>query len=209
MKKLLLLPLFLFVTGALTAGVFEQKYGCGIVSISPDTAANMRFYAVPNGMEAQRTFRFVRNPQMSGEVLIAERDSLHWLQPLAEKLNYSLLQFTCVEVKKDWYRVRVNEHTGETHWILQSSYCKMERWEQLLLHTTAIRRKDAAGNPLRAKPSLKATRIPFSGSEQFTAVSISGQWMKVSATTEDGIVLTGWIRWRDDEKILIDYSLLC
>lgn len=104
----------------------------------------------------------------------------------------------------------VNNTTGQTAWISRTNADFFD-WHEFLLNVVAIELIDEVNNPVRLKPLDKAgvliTPMPRF---QLQPLAIQGDWLMVSTNgLADRIRPAGWIRWRDGDKMLIKYSILC
>ena len=82
-------------------------------------------------------------------------------------------------------------------------------WPTFLLDVVAVEVIDAAANPIRVKPLDQAGILAEAPGHPLPPLAIRGSWMQVSTgDLADRIAPSGWIRWRDGDRLLIRYSLL-
>jgi len=87
---------------------------------------------------------------------------------------------------------------------------KFETWEKHILKTFAIE-FNKNENPLRRTPNGIIKNVDFSKIERFSAVEFKGEWLKVNWDTESNPdndpkkADFGWIKWKEGEKLLIDW----
>jgi hypothetical protein len=132
-----------------------------------------------------------------------------WFFPEVMKLDYDLLLFRTITVSKYWMEVVVNKLTGITYWISRDD-AEFIDWTNFLLNVYDVELIDPEKNPLRFKP-LDHASIVATTPERFSLkpLAINGDWMMVPTLgLADRIVPYGWIRWRNNDKLLITYSLL-
>jgi hypothetical protein len=103
--------------------------------------------------------------------------------------------------------VVVNRETGQTRWVDRQAVEFFE-WPDFLLKAVAVEALDPEANPIRSGPD-ESTPILSSAPADLRPVAVRGSWLQVStAGLADRIVPTGWIRWRDGDRLLVSYSLL-
>ncbi len=130
-----------------------------------------------------------------------------WLMPRHLKLDYDMFYFKVVSFTPEWMQVEVNRQNGLTRWVARSDV-NFHYWPDFLLNVNTTENPDPKGNPVRVKPldhaGLENTPHVFMKPVQF-----QNEWMQVEHL--DGNFKTvgkGWIRWRNDGKLLVTYSLL-
>ena len=70
---------------------------------------------------------------------------------------------------------------------------------------------DLGEQKIRKQPSDKADEIKYEGRDCFQVKSLKGDWIEISTTNycDEGKnkdkIKSGWIKWRDGDKLLIDY----
>lgn len=129
-----------------------------------------------------------------------------WFAPAHLKPDYDVLWMRAVSMQPDFLEVVVNEHTGQTAYIDRQN-TRLRFWPEFLLTIHSIEPKDPAANPVRVKP------LDYAGLVQASYAflkpwKVSDEWAYVELLSNDMQSLgMGWIRWRRDGKLLVDYSL--
>lgn len=132
-----------------------------------------------------------------------------WFMPVHLKLDYDLFLLKAITVSQNWIEVEVNTIDGRTAWIHRQDLQFMS-WEEFILGAVAVEVLDAGRNPIRAKGVSDASVLATVGNKNLRPVAVRGDWLLVTGyQDEEGIIPTGWIRWREGEKLLVEYSLLC
>ena len=69
---------------------------------------------------------------------------------------------------------------------------------------------DPETNPIRIKPLDHASIMADGADALLKPLAVQGDWLMVDTSgLADRIAPTGWIRWRDGERLLVRYNLLC
>jgi len=86
---------------------------------------------------------------------------------------------------------------------------QFQTWTEFLLEVYSVETLDPNSNPLRSGPGEEFPQTGSTESLELRVLAIQGSWAKVEGVDANEASLpTGWIRWRDDGQLLIDYSLL-
>lgn len=132
-----------------------------------------------------------------------------WFVPAHMKLDHDLLLLRAITLSSNWVEVVVNEADGRTAWVARSQGI-LRLWPEFILSATAVETLDPATNPIRVKPLEEAAVLADGADAMLAPVAVQGDWLQVRThEIADRIAPTGWIRWRKDGRLLIDYSLLC
>jgi hypothetical protein len=111
-----------------------------------------------------------------------------------------------------YYEVIVNEETLLTKYVRKSdSWYRVVTWQDHILDTFAID-FDKSKNPIRETPDGKIKEMGALKVARFAARSFDGDWLKVewdvsgSEHHDDLRKDSGWIRWRESNRLLIGWS---
>ncbi|MDQ3634802.1 MAG: hypothetical protein ACR2MD_18570 [Aridibacter sp.] len=121
--------------------------------------------------------------------------------------DYFLLSLRCVSEDKNRYEVIVNEETGLKKYVRKNDKnLKLISWENYILKTFSIDLKKAK-NKVFETPNGKEIKPNFAKIDRFEAVEIKGDWLKVKweIPNEKEKFEAGWVRWKNDSIILIDW----
>ena len=121
--------------------------------------------------------------------------------------DYFLFEIKCKSKLDKYYQVVVNEETGLTKRLLISSKLKLQTWEEYVLDVFSIGFdssktsifEEIEGEILPQQPPKNQTFVPK---------EIKGEWMRIIWTdsnypTDDSINYSGWIKWKEENKISI------
>jgi hypothetical protein len=105
-----------------------------------------------------------------------------------------------------WYEIIVNEETQVSKYVSKNDPI-LGRWsfEKILLNLGDNKVEfNFKENPLRKAPDGDIINIDISDKDIFDATRLNGDWLEVKLSKGNQI---GWIRWRQNRKILIRFSL--
>jgi hypothetical protein len=165
-----------------------------------------------------------------------QADSLANICSMVFDPEYGLMHFACTGETENAYQVLINR--SETRYLPKKKENQFQTWEQYLLHSFGVRRKteiaDENEKPLtdvRKAPNDTAAILPIpaqaTGHEMFCALQVQGDWLQVKYdcfyNDEDSKYegqpchnfiskcadsQTGWLRWRQNNKLLVDIYLM-
>ena len=130
-----------------------------------------------------------------------------WFVPHHLKPDYDMLYFKVVGVSRDFAEVIVNKFTGRKAYVNQHAG-KMIFWPDFLLQVHSVEMLPDHQQPVRVKPLDYAGEVNLPH-VFMKAVLVKDLWMKVQLQDDHfREVGEGWIKWRDENGLLIRYSLL-
>lgn len=119
------------------------------------------------------------------------------------------ITFLCKRRKGKWYEVIVNEHTMATMWIHKSSriiFCSLDE-EIKCYGPIAITNY----GKIYTNPDLKSPTISYDSTRCLEAMQVKGDWVKVSnpcdgpcCFPEDTTQVSGWIKFKEQDKLLVN-----
>ncbi len=148
------------------------------------------------------------------------------------KPDYGIMHFVCIAKSDKAYKVIIN--ASDTKYFPKTKSYDFKTWDEYILQSYGIRRLTAntgeisAILPLRIAPKDNADTLAIpQGYEMFCPMDIKGDWVKVKYdcfyNDENSLhegepchdfidqcknPLTGWLRWRQENKLLIDIFLM-
>ena len=125
-------------------------------------------------------------------------DSLH---PFAFGVDYPLMVFKCTRVDNDYYEIIVNESNLKKR-IRKSEGYHFEPWAEHVLHVSSVG-FDPSENPIRQHPDAAADTLDFDANESYYPEKIDNDWMQIK-WGEEGKWEYGWVRWKNEHKMLIE-----
>lgn len=175
-------------------GGFElpsKTLGIGVIKLQPQQI--LQAFQDPYFRKAVQSYEF------------GSRDGM--IQPKFFDDNFGLCYFVCTERTDRYYKILVNP--------LDELYIKTDNdlefldWGNFLKNDnfTYISRKDWYNNRIRLQPSDNAPEISYERLyDTMMPLKTQGEWVKVKFFNKRGRQ-TGWIRWRSETKLLINFQL--
>ena len=129
-----------------------------------------------------------------------------WFVPHHMKLDYDLLALKVISVSGDFAGVIVNSQTQRTAFVNRYAG-EMIYWPDFLLMVNSIEIPDEFPQKVRVKPLSYAGEVSLDFSFM-KPVMVKDQWIKVDLQDSNfREVGEGWIKWRNENGLLIRYSL--
>ncbi len=129
------------------------------------------------------------------------------LLPFRKDADELLLIFDSVSEDDLYYQVVVNEKTGLKKFIRKDDpLFKFGNWEDFTLNCFAVS-FDSEKNPMRREINGEIIKDGFQD-EFLHPEEIRGEWLKVKWHPDDDRekpATFGWIRWKEDKKIVINF----
>jgi len=130
-------------------------------------------------------------------------------------LDYSSFVFICKTLTNDWFEVIVNNENGESLWLKKSELAKFSSWETYLLEMFGVARLSDESQKIRQQPNDSSEEIKYSGQDCFQVKSMNGDWIEIftadycdeSYTDSKTKIESGWIKWRQGNKLIIEYYI--
>lgn len=131
--------------------------------------------------------------------------------------DHTVFQFEYLSVKNDLAEVLINKEKNVRKYIkVDKSMFKVETWKRHLVGTMID--FDVKTNPIRVSKSEQSKSVGFESSGNdyiFVITEIAGDWIKVECSDicenpcDDGKKYDGWIKWKDNNKLLIRLLYAC
>ncbi|MGL5891380.1 MAG: hypothetical protein ACRC3B_15935 [Bacteroidia bacterium] len=212
--KLILILLFAAIR-ATAATDFDNHYGMGVMHLNFELLTEIKLYTDKNDKVAPaKTITFsVSGKGKSKTAKLETVNTDNWLKPELLKPEKLLFSMRVITRETGWYQLVVNNSIYTTYWVRKIEGLDFYSWSEELLRAASIVRLTRDTNPLR-KFQGSSIIIPWDPNyaDCFRGVKILGQWMEVETreVCADGTtkVRSAWIQWYDDERLLVDYSLI-
>lgn len=169
----------------------SKTLGIGVIKINPQQI--LYTYKDPYCQKEVETYAF------------GGRDGL--IQPKFFDDTFGLCYFVCTERTGRYYKILVNPL--DELYIKADSGFEFLEWGSFLEndHFTYISRKDWYHNRIRLQPNDNTPEIIYErGYDTMIPLKIEGDWLKVKFFNNRGRQV-GWIRWKSDTKLLINFQL--
>jgi hypothetical protein len=130
-----------------------------------------------------------------------------WLVPEHLKLDYGILCFKVKTVIRDFAEVEVNKTNGQTSYISPEAG-NIQYWPEFLLHVHSIEFLNPETQKAKSRPFDYADKVNLNF-ELMQPIAIKQDWIMVELKDNSyNKIGTGWVKWRENGKLLIRYSLL-
>ncbi|HET8963398.1 MAG TPA: hypothetical protein VFM99_05850 [Chitinophagales bacterium] len=189
----------------------NTTYGLGMVSFDYISYPTIYFYHYniksDSYLELQPydSIVFKNIPYNESQILSAPP----YLVPAHMKMDYDLLLFKIISITKNFIEIEVNASLEQTTWVSRE-VCKIMLWPEFMLNVYSVEIMDTIQNPLRVVPFSHGGLLRYNNYSIMEPVQIKGDWMQVILYDGNLNKLDyGWIRWRENNKLLVEYSLLC
>jgi hypothetical protein len=198
----------------LTINLYGQSdLGIGLVSINFDDKTVLNFYESQIATTPTKTIEFFDDNNYWN---IRDLDKQkQWLNPEVLWLEYNSFIFRCKSLADDWVEIIVNNETGKNLWLKKSEVAKFSNWETYLQGMFGVARLSDQNQKIRKQPSDSSEEIKYSGGDCFQVKSMNGDWIEIytaeycdeSYTDSKTKIKSGWIKWRQGNKLLIEYHI--
>lgn len=130
-----------------------------------------------------------------------------WLVPDHLKMDYDILYFKIKSINRDFVEVIVNKTTNRNAYVNRQAG-QIIYWPDFLLSVHSVEFPPNQTQTIRIKPLNYAGQV----NEDFVFMKplrIQENWMEVQLQDGDFQKTgNGWIQWRNEHELLIEYSLL-
>ncbi|MEE9430266.1 MAG: hypothetical protein V3V16_04450 [Melioribacteraceae bacterium] len=130
-----------------------------------------------------------------------------WLQPEHLKLDYDILYFKIQSIGSEFIEITVNSTNQKTTYVSRRTG-EVIYWQDFLLNVFSVEFINGNEQTIRYKPFHSAGEVNTKF-EFMIPLRIKNNWMLVNLIDYDHkVVGKGWIQWKKDGELIIDYSLL-
>lgn len=186
--------------------VIEDKVSAGLGMGRPlmDPGQVIYFFQNPTDASPSDSLIFEEGPN---HLVVSESSSA--FAPEHMKLDYQICYFLVKSMTGNRLQVIVDKQAGQTAWVSKDQMDLLP-WPMFLTTVHSVEPKNWDNNPVKMSPDDAAQAMENIGPNHILeAKSRSGDWLNVVIT--DGNyqqIGRGWIRWRKDGKLMLDYNLL-
>jgi hypothetical protein len=112
--------------------------------------------------------------------------------------------FICTGIEGEKNKVIVNKETGLEKYIKKENYWVLRNWQDHLIHSVASIDFDKEKNAVRLKPTEETAILKMSMNIDpvIEPIEIKDDWLKIRYW-ENEREMTGWIRWKIDNQIIV------
>lgn len=124
------------------------------------------------------------------------------ITPIFFKPDYDVFYLVCVSEQENNYKVQIDK--SGTAVLSKEENINFLSWSKFLLSTTGISNLDWQKNPLRKYSDVKSAILEVNEEDDFIVLKVDGEWIQIS----NGRNIIGWIKWKQENKLLIEVYLL-
>jgi hypothetical protein len=136
-----------------------------------------------------------------GDTIIIYNDKNQITQFIILKDEYEIMALDCLDVTDEFYKVRFEN--GEVGYLdVASGKVLLNTFEEHILNLFSI--EFESKNPPRKLATEKSEPLNFDKDSVFHPVKIEGDWLQVEWEL-NGNTNFGWVRWKKDDTILIEF----
>jgi len=123
------------------------------------------------------------------------------------KLDYDILLLKVLSAGRDFLEVVVNRETGQTAYVSRFDGI-FKYWPEFLLGVHSVEFKNPSAQTVKIKPLNHASEVRADFVFMLPKI-IKSEWMKVDLVDQNlKKVNEGWIKWKENNTLLVKYSLL-
>ena len=198
-----------------TLGQNNLPLGQGVIKINYTNLPTLLFYSDTSQTKGIKIVSIGKDEE--GEYIIRNRKLVDmWFMPEQIELDYDIFIMRVDTVIGKWYKVIVNAETAQTLWTRFDPVKKYVKWSTFLLKETTAIEKGFASLDIKTEPSQTAKTIKkIETKDCFEVLEIRGDWMKIKTNTKldcnesNQPIKSGWIKWRQNNRLTIGYGLTC
>lgn len=196
-------------------GQTNLPVGQGVIKIDFANLPTLYFYADTNAAKPSNTIAIGKDKE--GEFIIKNsKEADTWFMPEQLSLEYDIFIIRVDTVIGKWYKVVTNTETATFLWTKAGPIKKFMKWPVFLLKETTAVERGVADIDIKVSPSESAKTIKkIEENDCFEVLEIKGDWMKVRTNTKLDCseskrpVKSGWLKWRDKNRLMISFGLTC
>ncbi len=135
------------------------------------------------------------------------------------KPDYSIMHFICLEETKKSYKILINY--DEVKYLPKGKKYAFKSWENYLLQSYGLSNLPDTELVVKKEPNEHAKTIAtkLDKTSSFCAYEVKGDWVKIGFSCSEELTcnkqsksckekISGWIRWRKGNELLVQIALL-
>lgn len=188
----------------------QDELGIGLISVEFTDTTTLFFYKNKEDVKPTHVVDFFADSKINS-INIKDLDKKEWLKPEVLWIDYNAFVFRCVSKTDKWIQVVTNNETGEKYWLRSNHILKFQTWSTFLKNVVGVSRLQHIKQKIRKFPSIKSKEIKFEGDDCFQVKTVQNEWIEIFTPDycDDTIeIKSGWIKWKDKNKLLIEYFLI-
>jgi len=184
----------------------QSELGIGIVSIDFNDKTKIDFYESSDLNKVLKTIEFFNDESINSWNIKNLKSHQNWLQPESLWLDYHQFTFRAKTENTDCFEVYVSEN--KTMWIKKTDFTELWTWEEYLQNMFSVERIDKNTQNIYSKPFTKSEIIKSDSKDDcFSVKRMQNDWIEIETSEhcENEKKVKGWIKWRNNDELLINY----
>jgi hypothetical protein len=181
------------------------------LSVSFNEKTVIPFYNSPSDKLPVKTIEFFNDQSINSWNIKNLKIQKEWFTPEVLWLDYSPLVFRVKSKTNLGIQIIVNNKTSQTYWVKWNKSMTFLTWETFLKNMFSVARLNASNQKIRKLPFENAEQINYKGKDCFQVKSMKGDWIEIftadNCDESKAKLKTGWLKWRQGNKLLIEYFL--
>ena len=205
-KEPMKIILTLFFSLTLLTAFAQSKLGIGIVSIDFNDETRIDFYESSDLTKILKTVEFFNDESINSWNIRNLNSHRNWLQPESLWLDYHQFMFRVKTENIDCFEVYVSDY--KTMWIKKTDLTNFRTWQEYLQNMFSVERIDKNTQNIYSRPFTKSEIIKSDNKDDcFKVKRMQNDWIEVETNhhCENKKKITGWIKWRNNDELLINY----
>ncbi len=131
-------------------------------------------------------------------------------------LDYDIFIIRIDAISGKWYKVITNTEKATVLWTKVEPFKKFVKWPTFLLKETTAIEKGFTNLDIKTGPSEASKTIKkIETKDCFEVLEVKGNWMRIRTNTNldcnqsSRPVKSGWLKWRDRNRLTISFGLTC
>lgn len=196
--------LFLFFTLTFLTSFGQKEVGIGVVSINFDDKTLIEFYETSDLTKKLKIVEFFNDKSINSWNIKNLENHKDWLVPESMWLDYGQFRFRCKTKMGNCFEIYVSD--TKTMWIQNQNFTEFKNWEEYLQTMFSVERSNKNEQNIYSRPFSKSEIIE-SKKDCFKVNEMKGEWIQVETADhcETKRKISGWIKWKTGNDILINY----
>ena len=202
----------------LTVNLFGQKalqVGQGVLQADLSKQATLSFYNDTSQLNPSKNLSVVINADGNFEIK-NQKEVSNWFSPEQIHLDYSIFVIRVDTVIGKWYKVVINNKQATTMWTKTNSNLKYNNWTTFFKKQVTSIQKDNESIDIKVEPNESSKTIKkIESADCFEVLDVKGDWLKVRTHTilecseSKKPIRSGWLKWKNKNKLTINFGLSC
>ena len=202
----------------LTVNLYGQntlQVGQGVLQADLSKQATLSFYNDTSQLKPSKKLSVVINADGNFEIK-NQKEVSNWFSPEQIHLDYSIFVIRVDTVIGKWYKVVINNKQATTMWTKTNSNLKYNNWTTFFKKQVTSIQKDNESIDIKVEPNESSKTIKkIESADCFEVLDVKGDWLKVRTHTilecseSKKPIRSGWLKWKNKNKLTINFGLGC